>query len=143
MKTKETFLQYFCTLTSKINKHHGVNSVRSNLLVSSAVNSCAYQRTSHEPVLAKQAFEIPMAQIVPAKGYCRSIWIASGRDHNRRARKPLGCSPRICLCHALDDHKRIGVFVSGGGSNFKAIHESCISGSIKGSIMVRVEAVFA
>eukprot|EP00892_Ulva_mutabilis_P006985 jgi/Ulvmu1/4659/UM002_0390.1 len=46
-----------------------------------------------------------------------------------------------CARHALHDSKRLGIFVSGGGSNFRAIHESCLSGRIKGSIVVVVTDV--
>jgi folate-dependent phosphoribosylglycinamide formyltransferase PurN len=34
--------------------------------------------------------------------------------------------------------KRLAVFVSGGGSNFKQIHAGCQNGSINGSIEVRL-----
>ena len=32
--------------------------------------------------------------------------------------------------------KRLAVFVSGGGSNFKQIHSGCIGGQIKGEVAV-------
>ncbi|KAF8104170.1 hypothetical protein N665_0177s0026 [Sinapis alba] len=34
--------------------------------------------------------------------------------------------------------KKLAVFVSGGGSNFKKIHEGCIGGSVKGDIVLLV-----
>lgn len=34
--------------------------------------------------------------------------------------------------------KKLAVFVSGGGSNFRSIHEACIRGSIHGDIVVLV-----
>lgn len=34
--------------------------------------------------------------------------------------------------------KKLAVFVSGGGSNFRSIHEACIDGSIHGDIAVLV-----
>lgn len=34
--------------------------------------------------------------------------------------------------------KKMAVFVSGGGSNFKSIHEACVRGSILGEIVVLV-----
>lgn len=58
------------------------------------------------------------------------------RDRKRRHHTP---SPRqrSCALHALQQLKRLGIFVSGGGSNFRAIHESCVSGRIKGHVVVR------
>lgn len=34
--------------------------------------------------------------------------------------------------------KKLAVFVSGGGSNFKKIHEGCIGGSVKGDVVLLV-----
>lgn len=34
--------------------------------------------------------------------------------------------------------KKLAVFVSGGGSNFRSIHEACINGSIHGEVAVLV-----
>lgn len=34
--------------------------------------------------------------------------------------------------------KKLAIFVSGGGSNFKSIHEACVKGSIYGDIVVLV-----
>ena len=34
--------------------------------------------------------------------------------------------------------KRLAVFVSGGGSNFRSIHEACVRGLIHGDIVVLV-----
>uniref|UniRef100_A0A2P2JFS6 phosphoribosylglycinamide formyltransferase 1 n=1 Tax=Rhizophora mucronata TaxID=61149 RepID=A0A2P2JFS6_RHIMU len=34
--------------------------------------------------------------------------------------------------------KKMAVFVSGGGSNFKSIHEACVQGSVHGDIVVLV-----
>ncbi|GAV67741.1 Formyl_trans_N domain-containing protein [Cephalotus follicularis] len=34
--------------------------------------------------------------------------------------------------------KKLAVFVSGGGSNFKAIHETCVAGSVHGEVVVLV-----
>lgn len=34
--------------------------------------------------------------------------------------------------------KNLAVFVSGGGSNFRSIHEACLRGSVHGGIVVLV-----
>lgn len=34
--------------------------------------------------------------------------------------------------------KKLAVFVSGGGSNFKKIHEGCIGGSVQGDLVLLV-----
>ena len=35
--------------------------------------------------------------------------------------------------------KRLALFVSGGGSNFKQIHRGCLDGSIRGDVVVRIK----
>ena len=34
--------------------------------------------------------------------------------------------------------KRLAVFVSGGGSNFKSIHGACVVGMVRGDVVVLV-----
>lgn len=34
--------------------------------------------------------------------------------------------------------KKLAVFVSGGGSNFRSIHEACVAGSVHGEVVVLV-----
>ena len=69
-----------------------------------------------------------LQQTVAAPTFCRV------RQHKtRRARSVAapGESPA--------DSKRLAVFVSGGGSNFKQIHKGCLNGSIRGEVVVRTK----
>lgn len=36
------------------------------------------------------------------------------------------------------EKKKLAVFVSGGGSNFRSIHEACVGGSVHGDVVVLV-----
>jgi hypothetical protein len=41
---------------------------------------------------------------------------------------------------AAGSKKRLAVFVSGGGSNFKAIHAACLKGTINAEVVVSLAA---
>lgn len=56
----------------------------------------------------------------------------SSRQQSRRRASAIAAP-----FESASDPKRVAVFVSGGGSNFKQIHKGCLNGSIKGEVVVR------
>ncbi|KAJ0230976.1 Phosphoribosylglycinamide formyltransferase [Hirschfeldia incana] len=56
--------------------------------------------------------------------------------------KAASFAPTVAEADASRDEpgsrKKLAVFVSGGGSNFKKIHEGCIRGSVKGDVVLLV-----
>ncbi|KNA12322.1 hypothetical protein SOVF_126920 [Spinacia oleracea] len=83
-------------------------------------------------------------------------WSSMPADHTyglapcriRSSKRPFLCAvssqevqefPADSGCHDLKpNRKRLAVFVSGGGSNFKAIHEATLKGSVLGDVVVLV-----
>nr|CAB3484537.1 unnamed protein product [Digitaria exilis] len=78
---------------------------------------------------------------------------ASGRGHAVRCKLSRRPEPRLVLRAAADAaaqqggggeaawagrRKRLAVFVSGGGSNFRAIHEAALGGEVHGDVVVLV-----
>jgi hypothetical protein len=62
-------------------------------------------------------------------------WVV-GTFSCERATKQL-CPALPCASPQLaEERKRLAVFVSGGGSNFKQIHKGCREGAINGDILV-------
>ncbi|XP_021737386.1 phosphoribosylglycinamide formyltransferase, chloroplastic-like [Chenopodium quinoa] len=54
------------------------------------------------------------------------------------SRKVEDTSDNLAQCSSKPSRKRLAVFVSGGGSNFKAIHEATLNGSVLGDVVVLV-----
>lgn len=63
---------------------------------------------------------------------CRRRSGSDGRKMDRRK-----CKASRMRAQA-EEGKRLAVFVSGGGSNFRAIHEACMEGRIRGNVVAVV-----
>ena len=65
------------------------------------------------------------------------FFLGQHRKTSRRRISETNATSQPALPEISDDLPRIAVFVSGGGSNFRAIHSAILNGSIKGEISVR------
>lgn len=90
--------------------------------------------SSSYPSLQSQNFAVPSGALYPISiakkdGLCSSrirVWCSSSSD---TADPSNGHDGR---------RKKLAVFVSGGGSNFKSIHEASKRGSLRGDVVVLV-----
>lgn len=90
--------------------------------------------SSSYPSLQSQNFHVPSGALYP-------ISIAK-KDEFRSSRIRVWCSSSSDTADPSKGHdvrrKKLAVFVSGGGSNFKSIHEASKRGSLHGDVVVLV-----
>ena len=88
---------------------------------------------------AKPPREAPIAPLTPSRNVL-SFSLRSSVD--RFAMRIVKAASFTRTVAKVDEEaisrKKLAVFVSGGGSNFKKIHEGCLGGSVQGDLVLLV-----
>lgn len=100
---------------------------------------CSYDAGS----LRMGSRQSPSSSMCSTQGNSSSCCLHLGKRHSvRMAALATGGQNAPPMTSTLPPRARIAVFLSGGGSNFKAVHAACLDGRINGDVVVRPPGTF-
>jgi len=91
--------------------------------------------STRRPHSRQQQILSPQQQIQQPLSFQQVLEQQQQQWRKRRATATAAVPPEHAACSS--SKRKLAVFVSGGGSNFKAIHTDCLKGAINAEIVVR------